>query len=780
MNVKKVLAGALVCACLLTAPVLAQDPGVADTLVIMANVTPDFTTGSHSLEFQVWVYNDEPLIGATAGFTWDNPNFQLDSAVASPLIDASFEIGPFFFENNDIAVSNANQRFLIGGSALFGTGVPADPSGRRLWATYYFTTSDWQACDEISFDTLRFNSGSAFLFVTTGNVNLIPNFGGGFTVTDTACAPAANLVLVPPSLTFATQETGGNPATQAFNVNSDGDPVDFTLTENIPWLSATPGTGNTPQAVTVSIDNSGLTEGTYIDSIMVSSTTAGNSPLYEVVTVNVGPPPNLPPVLGAVAPQETTEGINLNFGVSATDPNGTTPVLTAANLPGSATFNDNGGGNGTFDWTPGFFDAGVYNVKFYATDEIVVALVDSIEVQVTVLDSNRAPVISYDMGQGTVVDEGGVLEFVVTATDPDLTTPSLSAHLDGSGSLAPNMAFVDSGNGVGVLTFSPDFTQGDGDPTLYDVVFEAADETDPGLTDATAPVSFSVFNVNQAPSVAPVSNQTVCADGTLEVTVSASDPDSDPLAMWVDPLVTNMTFDYPGGGSGTITFTPDGTQLGTYPTTVYASDGQDTAFTTFDINVVDCSATDTGTVMLSPALLYWFQQNNLNDLTGDVYIGDFVGGHGAGDVDPASVMIDGAIAPSSVEVLASYGDFTGPVLKVSYLLRPYIMSLGPFMDTINVPFVVSGDFDGGAVFNVSANMTLVGHRSGDVNADGSVNVGDITALVSAIFQGKPADALIAGDVDGECGLTVSDVSYFVNNLFTGGPALHSTPCPENF
>ncbi len=780
MNVKKVLAGALVCACLLAAPVMAQDPGAPDTLLIVANVTPDFTTGTHSLEFQVWVYNDEPLIGATAGFIWDNPNFQLDSAVATPLIDGSFEIGPFFFENNDIAVSNANQRFLIGGSALFGAGVPADPSGRRLWATYYFTTSDWQPCDEITFDTLRFNSGSAFLFVTTGNVNLIPTFGGGFTVSDTACAPAANLVLVPPSLTFATQETGANPATQQFNVNSDGDPVDFTLTESIPWLSATPGSGNTPQAVTVSIDNSGLTEGTYVDSIMVSSTTAGNSPVYEVVTVNVGPPPNLPPVLADIPPQETKEAVNLNFGVSATDPNGTTPVLTAANLPGSATFNDHGDGTGTFDWTPGFSDAGVYNVMFYATDEIDAALIDSAEVQVTVLDSNRAPVIAYDMGQGTSVDEGAVIEFVVTATDPDLTTPTLSAHLDGMGTLAPNMVFVDSGNGTGVLTFSPDFTQGDSDPTLYDVVFEAADETDPGLTDATSPVTFSVFNVNQAPIVAPITDRTVCTDAPLSVSVSASDPDGDELSMWIDPIVSNMSFTDLGGGSGTIDFTPDGTQVGIYPTTVYASDGTDTAFTTFDINVVDCSATDTGRVMLLPALLYWFQQNNLHDLTGDVYIGDFVGGHGAGDVDPASVMIDGSVAPSSVEVLASYGDFTGPVLKVSYLLRSYIMSVGPFMDTINVPFVVSGDFDGGAVFNVNANMTLIGHTSGDVNADGSVNIGDITALVAAIFQGQPAEALIAGDVDGECGLTVSDVSYFVNNLFTGGPALHSTTCPQEF
>jgi hypothetical protein len=47
---------------------------------------------------------------------------------------------------------------------------------------------------------------------------------------------------------------------------------------------------------------------------------------------------------------------------------------------------------------------------------------------------------------------------------------------------------------------------------------------------------------------------------------------------------------------------------------------------------------------------------------------------------------------------------------------------------------------------------------GDVNADGDVNIADVTALVNAITKGEqPA----AGDLDGEEGVTANDVKALV-------------------
>ena len=54
-------------------------------------------------------------------------------------------------------------------------------------------------------------------------------------------------------------------------------------------------------------------------------------------------------VLAAIGPQGTTEDANLNFGVSASDPDATIPSLNAVDLPIGASFVDNADGTGIFD-----------------------------------------------------------------------------------------------------------------------------------------------------------------------------------------------------------------------------------------------------------------------------------------------------------------------------------------------------------------------------------------------------------------------------------------------
>ena len=95
--------------------------------------------------------------------------------------------------------------------------------------------------------------------------------------------------------------------------------------------------------------------------------------------------------MAAIGPRNTTENVLLNFNISGTDPDGTTPALSVSGMPSGASFVDNGDGTGTFDWTPGFIDAGVYNVTFTASDGV---LIDNEVVVVTVLESgNQAPLL---------------------------------------------------------------------------------------------------------------------------------------------------------------------------------------------------------------------------------------------------------------------------------------------------------------------------------------------------------------------------------------------------
>lgn len=78
-----------------------------------------------------------------------------------------------------------------------------------------------------------------------------------------------------------------------------------------------------------------------------------------------------PPVLQFIPNRTTYEGHQLSFIVEASDPNGTTPVLTATGLPAGANFIDQGDGMGIFDWTPAEGQAGLYSISYQASDGVL-------------------------------------------------------------------------------------------------------------------------------------------------------------------------------------------------------------------------------------------------------------------------------------------------------------------------------------------------------------------------------------------------------------------------
>lgn len=80
-----------------------------------------------------------------------------------------------------------------------------------------------------------------------------------------------------------------------------------------------------------------------------------------------------PPFLEAVPDVMGVEGEPLAFTVSAADPDGTVPVLSAAPLPATATFHDLGNGRGSFSWTPAPGQAGRHEVGFTAWDGVLKA-----------------------------------------------------------------------------------------------------------------------------------------------------------------------------------------------------------------------------------------------------------------------------------------------------------------------------------------------------------------------------------------------------------------------
>lgn len=293
----------VICLLLLSAGSLSaqQDPndqGEMDTVVVEFPVFPDVATGEDKLQMDLYFWNDVQGLGAASmGFDWVNSNLQMDSAVVSTLADDSWDFFTYTYRNNILDSTNIYQQFQFGAARILGPGLPLGAS-RKLVASYYFTVSGWTVNDSIVIDTTVFSSGTYLKFNDLTNTPFVPYWAGKQVLRDTSFTAPSNLVVPADTLRFSAVEGAADPASQNFDIDSDFDPLTFSLIETAGWLAPAPASGTTPATITVNVTIVGLTEGVYFDSIRVQSAGASNSPQYVFVELEVTPPP---PVIGVSA-----------------------------------------------------------------------------------------------------------------------------------------------------------------------------------------------------------------------------------------------------------------------------------------------------------------------------------------------------------------------------------------------------------------------------------------------------------------------------------------------
>lgn len=115
------------------------------------------------------------------------------------------------------------------------------------------------------------------------------------------------------------------------------------------------------------------------------------------------------------------------------------------------------------------------------------------------------------------------------------------------------------------------------------------DSNDPDQPQLSIPVSMSITNL--PPSLSAIADQSLDEAETLEIDISASDPEGDAISLSAENLPAFASFSDAGDGSGTITFTPDFEDGGIYSAIqiIATDDGvpakSDTA--TFDLTVAE-------------------------------------------------------------------------------------------------------------------------------------------------------------------------------------------------
>ena len=272
--------------------------------------------------------------------------------------------------------------------------------------------------------------------------------------------------------------------------------------------------------------------GTYDVRFFVSD---GTSRDEAVVTLLVAER-NEPPQVTVPADRVAREGDFIRFTIDAKAQSDRILTFGSDSLPFGATINP---GTGEFIWTPSFIQNGVYEIPFYVTDdETLVRFVTKI----TVTNANAAPV--FDQQDGWQVLEGQQLAFNVFAFDPDnpYYTPAIRNTQSGAATETSelprtvNVAVIGDlppGATFDPVTFDFSWTPGNAQAGEYVVRFRATDTGDGGEPPLSAEISvpLRVFNQNRRPVVQPIANATVAKDAVLEIPVSASDADGNPLVL---------------------------------------------------------------------------------------------------------------------------------------------------------------------------------------------------------------------------------------------------------
>ncbi|HYU32388.1 MAG TPA: putative Ig domain-containing protein [Thermoanaerobaculia bacterium] len=286
-------------------------------------------------------------------------------------------------------------------------------------------------------------------------------------------------------------------------------------------------------------------------------------------------PTNQAPTLLRPADRTVREGETVRLRLVAADPEGDPLTFASDLLPGGAFLDPH---TGQFEWTPGFFQHGVFEVPLSVSDG---ELTTTVTATLTVLNVNAAPVFD-DLGRFET-REGQPVSFRVRALDPDnpaFVPPERKedgtlTDLEGSpatvtyraGGVPAGAAFDPE---TLVFTWSPGFTAAGS----YPLIFTATDDGDGTGTprSATATVDLEVLDANRPPVLTDIANQSVERGATLDVIVRATDPDGDLLTLKALGLPRFGTFTDRGDGSGLFRFTPGAGDRGNYTLTVRASD----------------------------------------------------------------------------------------------------------------------------------------------------------------------------------------------------------------
>jgi len=184
-----------------------------------------------------------------------------------------------------------------------------------------------------------------------------------------------------------------------------------------------------------------------------------------------------------------------------------------------------------------------------------------------------------------------------------------------------------------------------------------------------------------------------------------------------------------------------------------------------------------GRAVIVPDTMHVFYANYMgpDTMLATIYFGDFEDDYPASNVLQNSFTINSKVFPYDIWI-TSHPDFTNDVIACTFRVAEFVASYGPIWGTTDQQFSVSGRFSNHHTFYCDGSFIMHGHRIGDVNTDGQLDISDAVYLISYIFDnGNSPEPLLIADCDCNNSVNISDIVYLIRYLFGNGPI----PCGIN-
>ncbi len=318
----------------------------------------------------------------------------------------------------------------------------------------------------------------------------------------------------------------------------------------------------------------------FVTVVPSSNNQVGQTPNLPVATGNAFQVAgNFSPEIRIASTSVTgTGGQSLNVPVIGSDRDGQPPSLVAHALPSGASFQHQGNGSYSFDWTPLPWQLGDFRVVIVAIDAQRNSLRSQIELLISVRNPDGAQSVQQDSPPAQFTQQpsanesvqvntgnrapyfeplehqtvaiGQSLDFVVAPRDPDGDVPGMFPDR-----LPFRSTFTDNFDGTRTFRWSP-FPADEG---IHWITFTAIDARDDSLR-AQQSVRITVENrggFNFPPVINGIHNPVIRAGDLLRQRVQPVDPDGDVPRLSVLNPPPGATFDDNGDGTRTLFWRTD-------------------------------------------------------------------------------------------------------------------------------------------------------------------------------------------------------------------------------